>query len=51
MIQMLIKNTLREVENYPTYGNPNILREVGNHPNRYLEFTNKLRDVGNSSKN
>ena len=30
MIQMLIKNTLREVENYPTYGTPNILREVGN---------------------
>ena len=30
MIQMLIKNKLREVENYPTYGNPNILREVGN---------------------
>ena len=30
MIQMLIKNTLREVENYPTYGIPNILREVGN---------------------
>ena len=29
MIQMLIKNTLREVENYP-YGIPNILREVGN---------------------
>ena len=51
MIQMLIKNTLREVENYPTYGIPNILREVGNHPNGYLEFTNKLRDVGNPSKN
>ena len=64
MIQSLIKNILRKVENYPTYGIPNILREVGNIknmikkgrkssqcPRGYLEFTYILRDVGNPSKN
>ena len=27
------------------------IRRVGNYPNRYLEFTNILRDVGNQNEN
>ena len=61
-IQTVIKNVLRNVEKYPTYGihecikrdrkyQNYILRKVRHYPNGYLEFTNILKEVENQSKN
>ena len=33
----LIKNILRTVGNYPAFGIPDILREVGNSKNMYIK--------------
>ena len=60
MTQPLIKNILRKVGNYLTFGIPNLLREVGiryilrkvrNHFNEYLEFSSLLKEVESTSKN
>ena len=60
MTQPLIKNILRKVGNYLTFGIPILIREVGiryilgkvgNHSNEYLEFSSLLNEVGSTSKN